>query len=79
MSILKLEDTVSLLTAEDGTVYLIDHQENAWVNLTQQLSLPKAGIQSYSLLTEDWLCLSTSQQVYCYRLTDIPLTPLDAA
>ena len=79
LSILKLEDTVSLLTAEDGTVYLIDHQENAWVNLTQQLSLPKAGIQSYPLLTEDWLCLSTSQQVYCYRLTDIPLTPLDAA
>ena len=78
MSILKLGDTVSLLTAVDGTVYLVNHQKNAWVNLTQQLSLPKTGVQSYPLLTEDWLCASTGQHVYCYRLTDIPLTPLDA-
>lgn len=78
LSILKLGDTVSLLTAVDGTVYLVNHQKNAWVNLTQQLSLPKTGVQSYPLLTEDWLCVSTGQHVYCYRLTDIPLTPLDA-
>ena len=80
LNILKLGDTVSLLTAEDGTVYLIDHQENAWCNLTEQLSLPAEHFQSYPLLTADWLCLSTEDHVYCYHLREqLVWTPLTAS
>ena len=69
-----------LLTAEDGTVYLIDHQENAWCNLTEQLSLPAEHFQSYPLLTADWLCLSTEDHVYCYHLREqLVWTPLTAS
>ena len=78
LSLLKLGDTVSLLSTEDGTVYLVDAQKAAWANLTQQLELPKTGIQSYPLLTEDWLCVSTRTHVYCCRLSSLTFTPLDA-
>lgn len=78
LSIRKLSDNMSLLTAWDGTVYLVDEQHAAWANLTEQLALPKDGVQSYPLLTEDWLCVSTRAHVYCYKLSKLTFTPLEA-
>ena len=78
LSIRKLSDNMSLLTAWDGTVYLVDEQHAAWANLTEQLALPKDGVQSYPLLTEDWLCVSTRAHVYCYELSKLTFTPLEA-
>lgn len=78
LGIRKLSGNMSLLTAGDGTIYLVDEQHASWANLTEQLALPKDGVQSYPLLTEDWLCVSTRAHVYCYELSKLTFTPLEA-
>lgn len=65
----------SLLEADDGTLYLVDTDQMAWAELTGQLSLPDETFQSIQLLTDDWLCLGTAEQVHCYRIpNDLSMT-----
>lgn len=69
--------TRALLRAEDGTLYIVDAEQKSWANLTEQLSLPEETIIHTHLVTDEWLCLSTEDQVYCYHIpSDIPMTPL---
>lgn len=69
--------TRALLRAEDGTLYIVDAEQKSWANLTDQLSPPEETIVHTQLVTDEWLCLSTEDQVYCYHIpSDIPMTPL---
>ena len=67
----------NLLRTEDGTLYIIDAELKSWANLSEQLSLPEETVIHTQLLTDEWLCLSTESQVYCYRIpADISMYPL---
>lgn len=69
----------TVLRADDGTLYLIDDTQQAWVNLSDCLAQLPENLQLVQLVTDDWLCLLGDGSVRCYRLpSDLPMTPLTA-
>ena len=77
LGIVDSAETQTLLRTEDGALYIINAKLKAWVNLSEQLSLPEETIVHTQLVTDEWLCLSTEDQVYCYHIpADISMTPL---
>lgn len=77
LAVVDSAETRNLLRTEDGTLYIIDAELKSWANLSEQLSLPEETVIHTQLLTDEWLCLSTESQVYCYRIpADISMYPL---
>lgn len=62
--------TRTILEGDDGALYLVDDTQLAWVNLSEYIELPTEEFLSVHLVTEDWVCLATDTEVYCYRIPD---------
>lgn len=67
----------TVMYGENGKMYLVDNLRLGWVDLLQHIQPPEEEITNVVLLGDDWLCLTTGERTYFYRIADdIPMTPL---
>ncbi len=71
-------DPYTILYSDDEVLYFVDASRASWINLGDYLVLPADPIETVWMVTEDWFCLSTGKQVYCYHVPeDVEWTPLE--
>lgn len=61
----------------DGqAICLLDDTQMGWTDLGAEIVWPEEDVNYVHLVNDDWLCLMTETQVYCYRIPDdLSLTP----
>lgn len=61
---------------DGNAICLVDDTQMAWTDLGAELAWPEEAVNYVHLVTDDWLCLMTETQVYCYRIPDdLSMTP----
>lgn len=69
--------TRTVIDTEDGKLLLIDDLRLGWVDLREHIEIPEETVTNVKLLTDEWLCLTTAEQMCFYRIPDdIPMSPL---
>ena len=67
---------VILRDDDDETLYLLDDDHLGWVKLNDWLDQIPGDVAFVRFVTEDWLCLNSSQGIFCYHIPeDLPWTP----
>ena len=67
----------SAYCADDGTLYLVDHSRRAYARLNDVIAMPSEPITWVILLSDNFLCLVTEANTYCYHIPeDVSMTPL---
>ena len=71
-------DPCTILYSDDEVLYFVDASRASWISLEDYVELPTDPIETVWMVTEDWFCLSTGKQVYCYHVPeDVEWTPLE--
>lgn len=60
-------------------LYLVDDAQKGIVKISDQMDVVPEDIQTVKMVTEDWFCLGTEGQVYCYHIPEnLSMTPWTA-